>query len=137
MARTFKASSRSQRQIVEAEAPLTPRSITSQCSSVREKRESGSPWLTDRPQASAFTSATCTVYFDPETGLAKATIELGKWRVANAAARAVGVRQLVDQLGEVMIPVAHLDRPEPGAQTDSSARCQRERSARDRTSMPA
>ena len=56
----FKASSCSQRQIVEAEAPLTPRSITSRCSSVREKRESGSPWLTGSPHASALTSATCS-----------------------------------------------------------------------------
>ena len=33
------------RQIVVAEASVTPRSITSRCSSVRLKRESGRPWV--------------------------------------------------------------------------------------------
>src|SRR4051812_17558963 len=56
----FKASSCSQRQIVEAEASLMLRSTTSLCSSVREKRPSGSPYLAGSSQASAFTSAICS-----------------------------------------------------------------------------
>jgi hypothetical protein len=54
------AASCSQRQIVEAEASLTPRSITSRCSSVRLKRESGRPCVAGSSQAIAFTSATCS-----------------------------------------------------------------------------
>src|ERR671922_780355 len=54
------ASSASQRQIVEAEASVTPRSITSRCSSAREKRPSGTPWVTGSSQAIALTWATCS-----------------------------------------------------------------------------
>jgi hypothetical protein len=54
------ASSWSQRQIVEAEASVTPRSTTSRCSSVRVKRDSGRPWVAGSSQAIALTSATCS-----------------------------------------------------------------------------
>jgi hypothetical protein len=54
------ASSASQRQIVVAEASVTPRSIMSRCSSVRVKRESGRPWVAGSSQAIALTSATCS-----------------------------------------------------------------------------
>ena len=40
--------------------PGAPRSITSRCSSVRLKRESGSPWTTGNSHAIALTSATCS-----------------------------------------------------------------------------
>src|SRR4051794_22262639 len=53
------ASSRSQRQIVVADASVTPRSMTSRCSSVREKRPSGSPCVAGNSHAIALTSATC------------------------------------------------------------------------------
>src|SRR3954465_1305242 len=53
------ASSCSQRQIVVADASVTPRSITSRCSSVREKRPSGRPCVTGSSHAIALTSATC------------------------------------------------------------------------------
>src|SRR3954469_381143 len=53
------ASSRSQRQIVVADASVTPRSMTSRCSSVREKRPSGSPCEAGNSHAIALTSATC------------------------------------------------------------------------------
>src|SRR4051794_14523594 len=53
------ASSRSQRQIVVADASVTPRSMTSRCSSVREKRPSGRPCVTGSSHAIALTSATC------------------------------------------------------------------------------
>src|SRR6266496_3753781 len=56
----FNASSCSQRQIVEADALVTPRWTTSRWSSAREKRESGSPCVAGSSQASAFTSATCS-----------------------------------------------------------------------------
>ena len=51
------ASSCSQRQIVEADAWHTPRSITSRCSSVREQRPSGRPCVAGSSQAIALTSA--------------------------------------------------------------------------------
>jgi hypothetical protein len=54
------ASSESQRQIVDAEASQTARSITSRCSSVRVKRDSGSPTVAGSSQAIALTSATCS-----------------------------------------------------------------------------
>src|SRR4051794_34060100 len=53
------ASSCSQRQIVDADASVTPRSITSRCSSVRENRPSGRPCVTGSSHAIALTSATC------------------------------------------------------------------------------
>src|SRR3954451_14241249 len=53
------ASSCSQRQIVVVEASVTPRSITSRCSSVREKRPSGRPCVAGSSHAIALTSATC------------------------------------------------------------------------------
>src|SRR3954451_13274716 len=53
------ASSRSQRQIVVADASVTPRSMPSRCSSVREKRPSGSPCVAGNSHAIALTSATC------------------------------------------------------------------------------
>src|SRR5213592_527949 len=56
----FNASSWSQRQIVEAEASRTPRSTTRRCSSIREKRPSGSPCVAGNSHASAFTSAICS-----------------------------------------------------------------------------
>src|SRR6266446_2084080 len=51
------ASSLSQRAIVEADASPAPRSITSRCSSAREKRDSGRPCSRGSEQAIAFTSA--------------------------------------------------------------------------------
>jgi hypothetical protein len=54
------ASSCSQRQIVCAEASLTPRSITSRCSSTREKRAGGRPCDSGNSHAIALTSATCS-----------------------------------------------------------------------------
>jgi hypothetical protein len=54
------ASSCSQRQIVVAEASVTPRSITRRCSSVRVNRPSGRPWVAGTSQAIALTSATCS-----------------------------------------------------------------------------
>ena len=39
---------------------MTPRSITSRCSSVRVKRPSGRPWVAGSSQAIALTSATCS-----------------------------------------------------------------------------
>jgi hypothetical protein len=54
------AASCSQPQIVVAEASVTPRSITSRCSSVRVKRPSGRPWVAGSSQAIALTSATCS-----------------------------------------------------------------------------
>jgi hypothetical protein len=54
------ASSRSQRAIVEADASQKPRSITSRCSSAREKRDSGRPCCLGSAQAIAFTSAICS-----------------------------------------------------------------------------
>src|SRR4051812_8163162 len=54
------ASSASQRQIVAADASVTPRSTTSRCSSVREKRPSGRPCVAGNSQAIALTSATCS-----------------------------------------------------------------------------
>src|SRR5213592_1367676 len=56
----FSASSASQRAIVEADASQTPRSITSRCSSAREKRESGTPCLRGNSHAIAFTRAICS-----------------------------------------------------------------------------
>src|SRR5439155_9909423 len=70
-----KASSCSQRQIVEADASLRPRSTTSLCSSVREKRPSGSPCVAGSSQASAFTSATCS---GGKTARAARTLEVLK-----------------------------------------------------------
>src|SRR5712691_6466441 len=43
--------------MVEAEASVTPRSITSRCSSVREKRDSGAPRVAGSSRATAFTAA--------------------------------------------------------------------------------
>jgi hypothetical protein len=54
------ASSCNQRQIVDADASVTPRSITRLCSSAREKRESGRSWLRGSSHAIALTSATCS-----------------------------------------------------------------------------
>jgi hypothetical protein len=54
------ASSCSQRQIVDADASVTPRSITNRCSSVHEKRPNGRPCVAGNSQAIAFTSATCS-----------------------------------------------------------------------------
>jgi hypothetical protein len=54
------ASSCSQRQIVDADASVTPRSITNRCSSVREKRPNGQPCVAGNSRAIAFTSATCS-----------------------------------------------------------------------------
>ena len=54
------ASSCSHRQIVEADASVTPRSITKRCSSTREKRESGSSCVRGSSHAIALTSATCS-----------------------------------------------------------------------------
>jgi hypothetical protein len=53
------ASSCSQRQIVDADASVTPRSITSRCSSRRENFDSGSPRVAGSSHAIALTSATC------------------------------------------------------------------------------
>jgi hypothetical protein len=53
------ASSCSQRQIVDADASVTPRWITRRCSSVRENRDSGSPCVAGSSHAIALTSATC------------------------------------------------------------------------------
>jgi hypothetical protein len=50
-------SSSSQRAIVAAEASVKPRSMTSRCSSAREKRESGTPCARGSSQATAFTWA--------------------------------------------------------------------------------
>ena len=69
------ASSCSQRQIVEAEASVTPRSTTSRCSSVREKRDSGSPYVTGSSQAIAFTSATCSGGKTPRAARARLVLE--------------------------------------------------------------
>jgi hypothetical protein len=41
--------------VVEADASVAPRSITSWCSSAREKRESGTPCSRGSPHATAFT----------------------------------------------------------------------------------
>jgi hypothetical protein len=65
------ASSCSQRQIVEAEASVTPRSTTSRCSSVRVKRDSGRPCVTGSSQAIALTSATCSGGKTPRTARAR------------------------------------------------------------------
>jgi hypothetical protein len=54
------ASSCSQRQIVAADASVTPRSITNRCSSVRENRPSGRPCDSGSSHAIALTSATCS-----------------------------------------------------------------------------
>ena len=61
------ASSASQRAIVEADAAQTPRSITSRCSSAREKRESGTPSVRGSSQAIAFTCATSSGGKTPRT----------------------------------------------------------------------
>ena len=53
------ASSESQRAIVDADASQTARSITSRCSSAREKRDSGTPRSRGTSQAIALTCATC------------------------------------------------------------------------------
>ena len=53
------ASSCNHRQIVDADASVTPRSITRRCSSAREKRDSGSPCVAGSSHAIALTSATC------------------------------------------------------------------------------
>src|SRR3954454_7643016 len=54
------ASSASQRQIVAADASVTPRWTTSRCSSVRENRPSGNPCVAGNSHAIALTSATCS-----------------------------------------------------------------------------
>src|SRR3954469_5193600 len=54
------ASSASQRQIVAADASVTPRWTTSRCSSVRENRPSGNPCVAGKSHAIALTSATCS-----------------------------------------------------------------------------
>src|SRR5712691_2313057 len=72
------ASSASQRAIVEADASQTPRSITSRCSSAREKRESGTPSLRGSEQAIAFTSAICSGGKTARTSSAGAVIEPGQ-----------------------------------------------------------
>ena len=61
------ASSASQRAIVDAEASVRPRSITSRCSSAREKRDNGRPCARGSPQAIAFTSATSSGGKTPRT----------------------------------------------------------------------
>jgi len=53
------ASSCSQRQIVDADASVTPRSMTRRCSSTREKRDNGSSCVRGNAHAIALTSATC------------------------------------------------------------------------------
>lgn len=53
------ASAASQRAIVASEASVTARSMTSRCSSAREKRDSGTPCSRGRSHAIALTSATC------------------------------------------------------------------------------
>ena len=55
----FSERSCSQRQIVDADASVTPCSMTSRCSSVREKRPSGRSCLAGSSHATATTSATC------------------------------------------------------------------------------
>lgn len=50
----------SQRQIVESDVSVRPRSITSRCSSVREKRPQGSPRAPGSSHASAFSSTICS-----------------------------------------------------------------------------
>jgi hypothetical protein len=52
-------SSCNQRQIVDADASVTPRSTTSRCSSTLEKRLSGSSYDSGNSHAIALTSATC------------------------------------------------------------------------------
>jgi len=53
------ASSCSQRQIVDADASVTPRSMTSRCSLTLEKRDNGSSCVRGSSHAIALTSATC------------------------------------------------------------------------------
>src|SRR6266508_2074854 len=74
----FNASSCSQRQIVEADALVTPRWTTSRWSSAREKRESGSPCVAGSSQASAFTSATCAGGKTARAARALAILEPGE-----------------------------------------------------------
>src|SRR6266487_3476934 len=68
----FKASSCSQRQIVDADASVSPRWMTSRCSSLREKRLSGSPCVAGSSQASAF-GVMAAVGGMPQAGMAAAS----------------------------------------------------------------
>src|SRR6266568_3808388 len=74
----FKASSCSQRQIVDADASVSPRWMTSRCSSLREKRLSGSPCVAGSSQASAFTSAICSGGKTARAARALTVLELGQ-----------------------------------------------------------
>jgi hypothetical protein len=69
------ASSLSQRAIVEAEASVKPRSMTSRCSSAREKRESGRPCSRGSSQAIAFTCATSSGGKTPRTARPRSITE--------------------------------------------------------------
>jgi hypothetical protein len=96
------AASCSQRQIVVAEASLTPRSTTSRCSSVRLKRESGRPCVAGSSQAIALTSATCS---GGETARAPRALPVGETLEPLGAESS---SPLADALGGAVEPLGDL-----------------------------